>query len=201
MNAEESADPFGGRWAAERAPRGPTIGSDGAVTPLGGSALGPSLPGGAFGTDLPEVPGENWAWDGDALPAAGQALPEQRVGHSAAALPDDVLGPSSAVRPYVRTGGRTRARFDLSLETLVSVLAEDVPGHLQHDEVAVLEICREQSRSVAEVAALHSIPIGVAKVIIGDLAAAGLMAVHRSFAASGPDLALMERVLGGLRRI
>jgi uncharacterized protein (UPF0261 family) len=76
-----------------------------------------------------------------------------------------------------------------------------VPYQLPHDEAAVLRICGEQSRSVAEVAALHRIPIGVAKVIIGDLAEAGLLAVHRSFAASGSDLALMERVLGGLRRI
>jgi hypothetical protein len=38
-------------------------------------------------------------------------------------------------------------------------------------------------------------------VLIADLANAGLLAVHRSFAASGPDLLLMERVLGGLRRI
>jgi hypothetical protein len=101
----------------------------------------------------------------------------------------------------VLTRGRTRANLDLSLETLVSTLPKVVPYQLPHDEAAVLELCRAQSRSVAEVAALHRIPIGVAKVLIADLATAGLLAVHRSFAATGPDLAIMERVLGGLRRI
>jgi hypothetical protein len=120
-------------------------------------------------------------------------VPPQRV------EPDD--GAIAAVRPYVLTGGRTRAQLDLSLETLVSTLPKDVPYQLPYDETAVLELCRAQSRSVAEVAALHRVPIGVAKVLIADLATAGLLAVHRSFAATGPDLLLMERVLGGLRRI
>ncbi|MCO1658719.1 DUF742 domain-containing protein [Pseudonocardia humida] len=208
MNPEESADMFGGGASGTERPgrRGPTIGSDGAVTPSGGTTGGPLLPAQGFGTDLPAVPGTSWAWDGGVLPASMPALPEQRADSSPAGLPEDEesrlgAGPTSVVRPYVRTGGRTRSSLDLSLETLVSVLPKDVPYQLPLDEHAVLEICREQSRSVAEVAALHRIPIGVAKVIIGDLAAAGLLAVHRSFAATGPDLALMERVLGGLRRI
>jgi hypothetical protein len=199
MNPEDSADPFGGGASgAERAPRrGPSIGSDGAVAPSGGA--GPLGSDGGFGTDLPGATGMSWAWD--ELPTGVPALPEQRGASPAASLSDDFLGPTSVVRPYVRTGGRTRATLDLSLETLVSVLPKDVPYQLPHDEAAVLRICGEQSRSVAEVAALHRIPIGVAKVIISDLASAGLLAVHRSFAATGPDLLLMERVLGGLRRI
>lgn len=201
MNPEDSADPFGGGASgAERAPRrGPSIGSDGAVAPLG--RAGPVGSDGGFAAELPDATGMRWAWDGGELPAGGPALPEQRAASPAASLSDDVLGPTSVVRPYVRTGGRTRATLDLSLETLVSVLPKDVPYQLPHDEAAVLRICGEQSRSVAEVAALHRIPVGVAKVIISDLASAGLLAVHRSFAASGSDLALMERVLGGLRRI
>jgi Protein of unknown function (DUF742) len=41
----------------------------------------------------------------------------------------------------------------------------------------------------------------VAKVLLGDLAVGGAIAVHRTSGAGGPDLALMERVLGGLRRL
>jgi hypothetical protein len=195
MDPEESIDPGHARQG------GPAIGSDGAATPSGGGPVGPGLPGTGFGTGLPEIPGARWAWDGGALPT----VPEQRgtpwVAQPQAGEDGPPTGPSSVVRPYVRTGGRTRGKLDLSLETLVSVLPKEVPYQLPHDEAAVLDLVRDQSRSVAEVAALHRVPIGVAKVIIGDLAAAGLLAVHRSFAASGPDLALMERVLGGLRRI
>ncbi len=125
-------------------------------------------------------------------------IPVQPAGPDAAG-PD--TGATAVVRPYVLTRGRTRAQLDLSLETLVSTLDKVVPYQLPFDEAAVLDLCREQTRSVAEVAALRRVPIGVAKVLVADLAAAGLLAVHRTFAATGPDVALMERVLGGLRRL
>jgi hypothetical protein len=173
----------------------PVIGSDGAAAPVTG---GLAVPG--------ETTGSHWAWDGEALPVpvpTGRAVPidpdARPVVPPQRARPDD--GSIAAVRPYVLTRGRTRADLDLSLETLVSTLPKVIPYQLPHDEAAVLDLCRAQSRSVAEVAALHRVPIGVAKVLIADLANAGLLAVHRSFAASGPDLLLMERVLGGLRRI
>jgi hypothetical protein len=203
MNPEEGVDPFDAAPGTGRAARRrPAVGSDGAAAPaVGPLGEGAFPPGAGDPAGLPDVSGSGWAWDGGALPAR---VPEQRDRSAPAPDPDEepaATGPSSVVRPYVRTGGRTRAKLDLSLETLVSVLPKDVPYQLPHDEAAVLELCRHQSRSVAEVAALHRVPIGVAKVIVGDLAAAGLLAVHRSFAATGPDLALMERVLGGLRRI
>ena len=67
---------------------------------------------------------------------------------------------------------------------------------------AVAELC-EQTRSVAEVAALLSLPLGVARVVLGDMAGLGVVTVHQtaSSAGSAPDLALMERVLSGLRRL
>jgi Protein of unknown function (DUF742) len=101
--------------------------------------------------------------------------------------------PSMSVRPYVLTCGRTRSELDLALETLVSAVA-GAPG-----DPDIVELCR-QPRSVAEIAALRRLPLGVVKVLLCDLAASGAIAVHRS-AAAGPDLALMQRVLHGLRRL
>jgi hypothetical protein len=167
--------------------RRPVIGSDGASVPVNGEPV------------FPGVDSARWAWDGEALPLAHPpALPPL--------LPEvppqrDHPVDAPAVRPYVRTGGRTRPRLELSLESLVATQPKIIPYQLPHDEAAVLELCREQSRSIAEVAALHRVPIGVAKILVADLAEAGLVTVHQSFAATGPDLALMERVLGGLRRI
>jgi hypothetical protein len=57
---------------------------------------------------------------------------------------------------------------------------------------------------VAEVAALLAIPLGVARVLLGDMAGLGLVIVHQTASSTGkggPDLALMERVLSGLRRL
>jgi hypothetical protein len=75
-------------------------------------------------------------------------------------------------------------------------------GLLQVEHRAVAELC-EQTRSVAEVAALISQPLGVARVVLGDMASLGIVTVHQTASSAGnaPDLALMERVLSGLRRL
>jgi len=111
---------------------------------------------------------------------------------------------ASAVRPYTWTRGRTKSGFDLAIETLVSTSrrGRDQMGMLQVEHRAVAELCGE-TRSVAEVAALLSLPLGVARVLLGDMAGLGLVTVHQTASSAGnaPDLALMERVLSGLRRL
>jgi len=115
-----------------------------------------------------------------------------------------VEGASSAVRPYAWTRGRTKSGYELEIETLVSTSprGRDQLGVLQFEHRAAAELC-EQTRSVAEVAALLSVPLGVAKVLLGDMAGLGLVVVHQTTSGNGdvPDLALMERVLSGLRRL
>jgi hypothetical protein len=113
-------------------------------------------------------------------------------------------GAASAVRPYAWTRGRTKSGLDLAIEALVSTSqrAKDQMGLLQLEHRAVAELC-EQTRSVAEVAALLSIPLGVARVVLGDMVGLNLVTVHQTASSTGnePDLALMERVLSGLRRL
>jgi hypothetical protein len=113
---------------------------------------------------------------------------------------EPVAGGSAFVWPYVFTRGRTRSAFQLSIETLVSAVPQALPAGLTGEHRAVLGLCREP-RSVAELAARVGVPLGVARVLVGDLAAAGAVAVHRAPDADGPDLALMERVLSGLRKL
>jgi hypothetical protein len=120
---------------------------------------------------------------------------------------DQLIAPASgaaAVRPYAWTRGRTKSGFDLAIETLVSTSQQ---GHeqlhlLQMEHRSVADLC-DQPRSVAEIAALLSIPLGVARVLLGDMAGLGVVTVHQTATSSGtePDLALMERVLSGLRRL
>jgi uncharacterized protein DUF742 len=114
-------------------------------------------------------------------------------------------GVAAAVRPYAWTRGRTKSGLDLAIEALVSTSqrARDQMGLLQMEHRAVAELC-EQTRSVAEVAALLSIPLGVARVVLGDMVGLNLVTVHQTANSAGgnaPDLALMERVLSGLRRL
>jgi hypothetical protein len=114
--------------------------------------------------------------------------------------PEPVAGGAAFVRPYVFTRGRTRSSFELSIETLVSAVRQSAPVGLTGEHQVVLDLCREP-RSVAELAARAGVPLGVARVLVGDLAAAAAVSVHRSAGEAGPDLALIRRVLSGLRRL
>ncbi|MFN2479223.1 MAG: DUF742 domain-containing protein [Pseudonocardiaceae bacterium] len=111
---------------------------------------------------------------------------------------------ASVVRPYTWTGGRTAPVLDLAVETLVSTSdhGHDVAVLTSEEHRAVAELCRDP-RSVAEVAALLSLPLGVVRVLLADMAEIGLVVVHRSANGSSntPDVVLMERVLSGLRRL
>jgi hypothetical protein len=111
---------------------------------------------------------------------------------------------SASVRPYAWTRGRTRSGYSLEIETLVSTSSRgrEQLGVLQYEHRSVAELC-DQARSVAEVAALLGVPLGVAKVLVGDMAGLGLVVVHQTLSGHGdvPDLAVMERVLSGLRRL
>jgi hypothetical protein len=141
------------------------------------------------------------------MPQAPQGPPAHTAPIDLRGVPADQGGlesGASAVRPYAWTRGRTKSGLDLAIEALVSTSqrAKDQMGLLQVEHRAVAELC-EQTRSVAEVAALLSIPLGVARVVLGDMVGLNLVTVHQTASSAGnePDLALMERVLSGLRRL
>ena len=53
-----------------------------------------------------------------------------------------------------------------------------------------------------ELAARVDLPLGVTRVLVGDLAASGVVTVHRAPShTGGPNVALLEQVLHGLRRL
>jgi hypothetical protein len=115
--------------------------------------------------------------------------------------PDDRT--SALVRPYAVTGGRTRPRYQLQIEAMVAAShyeARDL-SVLSPECQAILGFCRDW-RSVAEISAVLRMPLGVARVLIADMAMEGLVRVHQIDHAHGrPDLNLLERVLSGLRKL
>jgi hypothetical protein len=117
---------------------------------------------------------------------------------------EDLVVDASMVRPYAWTRGRTKSALDLRIETMVSTseLGEDIEALTQTEHRTIAELCGEP-RSVAEVATLLSVPLGVAKVLVGDMAGLGLVIVHKTATggANKAHLMLMERVLSGLRRL
>jgi hypothetical protein len=121
--------------------------------------------------------------------------------------PDDAgEGGAALVRPYTRTGGRTKPGRELDLEALVLPTANGREAWesplLSPEHNTVLEIC-QRSVSVAEIAARLRVPLGVARVIIADMVDLGLVEVLKTAAADGDerDPAFLRRVLSGLQRL
>jgi len=108
------------------------------------------------------------------------------------------------VRPYAMTGGRTRPTdATLELESLVSTtsLGEAAEQTLNFEQRSIALLCRDVL-SVAEVSARLDLPVGVARVLVGDMAEEGLVMVHRpADPYDPPDLTLLERVLDSLKTI
>ncbi|MFI9276280.1 DUF742 domain-containing protein [Kitasatospora sp. NPDC052896] len=110
------------------------------------------------------------------------------------------------IRPFAMTGGRTRPRYELALEALVSASVEPARlATLLPEHQRICGLCATEVKSVAEVSALLGLPLGVARILVADLAEAGLVAIHQPAAGgeSGnqPDVTLLERVLSGLRKL
>src|SRR4029450_11048512 len=101
------------------------------------------------------------------------------------------------------TGGRPRpVPTALEIEALVSTtsLGERSP-RLTVEQRAIAALCRD-ILSVAEISARLDLPLGVTRVLVGDMADEGMVMVHRpAQGGDRPDLALLERVLYGLRSI
>jgi hypothetical protein len=108
--------------------------------------------------------------------------------------------PLPLVRPYALTRGRTKPVRDYPIEALVSAVAVSSGTPRSPEEKAILGVCRE-SRSVAEVAALVRLPLGVVRVLVADLVERGLVSVHTGTPEAGKDIRLLERVLSGLRKL
>lgn len=120
---------------------------------------------------------------------------------------DDAAGP--VVRPYAMTRGRTSHAAHDRLDLIALVLAEEdaeaaaaedaalAPEHLE-----ILRRCGQTPVSVAELAAELDLPVGVVRVLLGDLLDAGLVCVTRPVPpAELPDAGILRDVINGLRAL
>ncbi|TNC26983.1 DUF742 domain-containing protein [Amycolatopsis alkalitolerans] len=109
---------------------------------------------------------------------------------------------SKRIRPYTLTGGRTRGRHQLLVETLISVPRYDpaLSDRLMPESKALYERARSQV-SIAELSSLLSIPLGVVRVLVSDLAAQGAVFIHPTAHAYHHDRNVLERILNGLKQL
>lgn len=110
--------------------------------------------------------------------------------------------PGRVVPVYAITGGRTRSGDHvLPYETLVSRVDGVEPGRLQTEHRRILELS-DRAVSLVEIGAHLGVPVGVARVLVSDLAEAGYLVVHAPapLSAGGrPTPEILGRLLEGLR--
>jgi hypothetical protein len=111
-------------------------------------------------------------------------------------------GDGLRVRPYAITGGRTRAATEVPIEAIVyrTPRGEQVQGQIGLERGQILHLL-SSPQSAAEISARLRLPLGVARVVLGDLVDEGYVALNTRSAAGRPDLRLLERVLDGLQAL
>ncbi len=106
--------------------------------------------------------------------------------------------------PYTLTAGRTDTSVELPIEAPIQTMpTADTPPHWPSGDVRgrICELCADRP-SVAEISALLDLPLGVARVLVGDLVTAGYLRVETTLtdrSTSDERRSLIGRTLRGLR--
>ena len=115
---------------------------------------------------------------------------------------DDTVAPGRVVPVYAVTGGRTRSdATELPMESLVMATDQVPSEEIQAEYQQILEMA-DQPVSLVEFGSVLQVPVGVARVLVSDLAGAGYVAVHRPEPRNRdgrPHPAVLERLLESLR--
>ncbi|MEX2626974.1 MAG: DUF742 domain-containing protein [Ilumatobacteraceae bacterium] len=111
---------------------------------------------------------------------------------------DDITG--RLIRPYAMTGGRTGGdgpEIPLEAQVLASSHAAERIGTYRWEAARLLEMV-ETPMALVEVAARLEVPVGVARVLVGDLVEDGSLIIHLPPPTSS-FTSLLEQVLDGVR--
>jgi hypothetical protein len=115
---------------------------------------------------------------------------------------DREAGP--VVRPYAVTKGRTlpSGGESFGLIDVIFATGERPPGHfrLGPEHRRIISLCRRPT-PVVDVTSDIDLPIGVVRVLLGDLASAGMIQVLSTQRESVTDQRLLRMVLDGLESL
>ena len=153
-----------------------------------------------LGIGLPTAPNTPLnATEGDAVarPFLGR-LASDAMDHAPTEVDGDV------VRAFVITGGRSASDTEwLDFETMLEAtpLLNTYRSVLRFEAALIADLCLREVVSVAEAAALLSLPLGVVQVLAGDLLEEGLLEAHRPDGNFANDITLMRRLIDGIRAL
>jgi hypothetical protein len=124
--------------------------------------------------------------------------------HPSAPQPADhgeVVYETGSIRPYAVTGGRTRSKGELiPIEALVSIVGRP-PAQLSAEKLRIVGLAMSQYLSIAELSAHMHMPVGVVRVLVGDLVEEGHVRIHGAVASAynpATSLSVLESVLDGI---
>jgi hypothetical protein len=112
-------------------------------------------------------------------------------------------GAVSGLRPYLLTSGRAEPvdhTLEIEAQVMTTELGMAVYSRLSFEERDIVALCTT-TMSVAEVAARLKLHVGVARVLVADLAALGYLIVQRPNFPLSQDRNLIMRVIRGLEAI
>jgi Protein of unknown function (DUF742) len=122
--------------------------------------------------------------------------PDEDVWHDAEAGP--------VVRPYAMTRGRTepaRGEFDLISLVVATRSVPSMAAGLQPEHITIMRLC-QRPLSVAEVAGHLTLPLGIVRVLLGDLLDKGyILAREPQSTTSMPPERIFKAVINGLRSL
>jgi hypothetical protein len=107
------------------------------------------------------------------------------------------------LRPFLLTSGRvapTGGPLEIEAQVVASGYGRSAYRQLTFEQRDIVLLCHS-AMSVAEVAARLQYHVGVARVLIADLAATGHLIIRRPEFAPAQDLATIERVIRALESI
>src|SRR5919112_3665122 len=109
------------------------------------------------------------------------------------------------VRPSGPRRGRTEPQRNIPIEAVLvaSHAAVQEARFAGHDKYRIAVLCEPRAQSLAEIAAHCRLPLGVARVLVADMVADQLLALHSAAPKQGftERMDLLERVLSGLRKL
>lgn len=110
----------------------------------------------------------------------------------------------SRIRAYGISHGRTAADQYLSVECQIATIAFDAQRmfRMLPETASIYEACQTET-TIAELAAGLALPLGVVRVLVGDLVTKGRVRILPQAVASGQraDPELLQRVINGLAKL
>jgi hypothetical protein len=125
---------------------------------------------------IPVAQPQSWFTPETGAEPATEARPPDSGPTGGGSAADDADG--VFVRPFMVTRGRTQPLHDgLKIETLVRAQPSALSAPLQFEQRQIVELA-QRAVSLAEIAAILGVPIGVARVLIADLFTGRYISLH-----------------------